>query len=115
MSDTNVKQVQGDIRNNIIALFGIDKMPEDKQEEAINQVGQLIFQSVLMRILPGMSEEDLNTYEKMLEDQVDPEKLFEFFIEKEPNFMQIVAEESEKFAKESEEVLGNVVEEKKEE
>lgn len=111
----DTQQAQQKVRQDIISLFEIDKMPEDKQEEMINRIGQLIFQSVLMRVLPTLNETDLKEYENMLDSgNVDPAKLFEFFMEKEPDFFDIIREESEKFREDAAEVIGGV-EAKKEE
>jgi len=106
--DTNAKQAQSEMRNNIITMFGIDKLPEDKQEESINRIGKLIFQSVLIRILPLMSESDLAEYDALLEKNVGPDELMDFFFAKVPNFLSIIAEETENFRKEAEEVLSKV-------
>ncbi len=94
------------IRENIIELFNIKDLPEDKQEETINKIGGIIFQSVLMRTLPMLSEEDLANYEKLLDNDVAPDELMNFFGEKIPNFLEIVAEESENFRNEAAEAFG---------
>lgn len=96
---------QTQIRESIIELFNIRDLPEDKQEETINRIGAIIFQSVLMRTLPMLSEEDLANYEKMLEENVAPDELMNFFGEKIPNFLEIVAEESENFRAEAAEAF----------
>ena len=105
----DTKEVQKEIRGNIIKLFEIDKLPEEKQEEMINRVGKIIFQAVLMRVLPLLEENDLQAYEKMIESAVAPDELMEFFIEKVPGFLQIIAEESENFRKEAAEVMDKTV------
>lgn len=101
----NIKEIQGEVRENIILMFGIDKLPPEKQEETINRIGKTIFESVLLRVLPTMKEEELAEYEKMLENNVHPDELMEFFFDRVPNFMQIIIEESENFRKDAEEVL----------
>ncbi len=99
---------KNEVRQNIIDLFEIDKMPEDKQEEMIIRIGKIIFQSVIMRILPMMPEEDLEAYNKMMEENASPESVFDFFFEKVPNFLEIVADESENFRKEAGQVLAKI-------
>ena len=96
---------QNDVRKNIITMFEIDKLPEDKQEEMINRVGNTIFQSVLIRVLPMLKEDELAEYEKLLENDAEPDALFDFFFEKIPSFFQIVTEESENLREESEKAL----------
>jgi hypothetical protein len=96
---------QKEIRENIIELFNIKELPEEKQEETINRIGGIIFQSVLMRVLPMLSEEELADYEKLLDNNVAPDELMNFFGEKVPNFLDIIAEESENFKTEAAEVF----------
>lgn len=104
----DTKTAKSEVRKNIIELFEIEKLPEEKQEETIIRIGNIIFQSVLIRVLPILSEEELDQYEKMVEDGVEPDALLDFFFEKIPSFLEIVAEESENFRKESAEVLEQI-------
>lgn len=88
---------QQEVREDIITLFNIKELPEDKQEETINRIGTIIFQNVLMRTLPMLNEEDLAKYEELLEKNSSPEDLMDFFGEKVPNFLEIIKEESISF------------------
>lgn len=99
---------KSEVRQNIIDLFEIDKMPEDKQEEMIGKIGGIIFQAVILRVLPMMSPEDLEEYNRMMDENASPEKVFDFLFEKVPNFFGIIAEESENFRKEAGEVLSKI-------
>lgn len=101
----NTKIKQDEVKKNIIELFEIEKLPKDKQEETITRIGNIIFQSVLLRALPMLKEEDLSLYEKLIKNNVEADALLDFFFEKIPSFFEIVTEESENFRKESEELL----------
>lgn len=105
---TNAQQIQEEIRNNIITMFGINELPVGEQEETINKIGELIFQSVLLRILPLLPQEDQEEYNQLVENKVMPNELFDFFFAKVPDFLQIVAEESENFRRESAEILSKI-------
>lgn len=96
------------MRQNIITLFEIDKLPEDKQEETISRIGKIIFTSVLARVLPFLEEKDLAEYDKLIEESAMPDVILDFFFEKVPSFLEIVAEESENFRKEAAEVLNQI-------
>ncbi|MFA6586114.1 MAG: DUF5663 domain-containing protein [Candidatus Paceibacterota bacterium] len=106
--NTNIKTAQSEVRKNIITLFEIEKLPEDKQEETISRIGNIIFQSVLMRVLPVLKDEELKEYEKLVDNNVEPETLLDFFFEKIPSFLQIISEETENFRKESAGVLEKI-------
>lgn len=97
-----------EIKKNIVELFNIDKLPEDKQEEMVKQIGTLIFQSVLIRILPNLEEAELAEYERLIEGGASQEALLDFFFDKVPNFLEIVTEESENFRKDSEKVMSKM-------
>ena len=104
----DTKTAKEEINKNIITLFEIDKLPKEKQEENITRIGNIIFQSVLLRVLPTLNEKDLVEYEKMMDDEADVDVLLEFFFEKVPSFLEIVAEETENFRKESAELLNQI-------
>jgi len=108
MDTTNIKDAQGEIRENIITMFGIHKLPEGEQEEAINRLGKIIFQNVLIRVLPLLEEKDLKKYENLIESNVEADELMNFFFETVPGFLQIVTEESESFRIESAKVLDSL-------
>ena len=106
--NTNTQTAQKEIRKNIITLFEIDKLPEDKKEETISRIGKIIFQSVLIRVLPLLEEKDLAEYEKLIESDAMPDVVLDFFFEKVPGFLDIVGEESENFRNDSATVLGQI-------
>ncbi len=89
------------IKQNLIEVFEIEKLPVDKQEETLARIGKIIFQAVLLRILPLLDETDTAQFEKLADEGARPEDLFEFFMNKIPNFTEIVAEEAENFKKEA--------------
>ena len=91
---------------NIFELFEISKLPMDEQEETINRIGGIIFQSVLLRVLPTLEEKSLKEYENLMDEKAEPEKVFDFLFEKIPDFLRIITEESENFRKETAEALG---------
>ena len=102
---TNVQGEKDLMRQNIVELFEIDKLPAEKREETIARIGGIIFQSVLVRVLPALSEGELDEYEKLLEKKPGADELLDFFFEKVPLFAGIVAEETENFRREAAEVL----------
>lgn len=103
------KQIAKDeFKKNIIELFEIEKLPEEKQAETISQIGNIILQSVLIRVLPALNEEEASEYDKMIEKNVEPDVLLDFFFEKIPNFLEIITEETENFRKNSAEFLEQI-------
>jgi hypothetical protein len=83
------------IKQTIVDLFELDKMAPEKSAEMVERLGKLVFQSVLVRVLPMLSEADFAEYEKIVDGKEGGEVLFKFFGEKVPGFENIIAEESE--------------------
>ena len=82
------------IKKDLFDLFQLDKMPVEKAEEMLERLSKLVFQSVLMRSLPFLSEEDLNKYNELVDSKdQDGADLFKFLEEKIPEFNKIISEE----------------------
>ena len=88
------------IKQTIIDLFELDKMTPEKAVEMVDRLAKLVFQSVLVRVLPMLSEEDFTAYEKIIDSKEDGTMLFKFLREKIPNFEEIIREEAEALRKE---------------
>jgi hypothetical protein len=83
------------IKDNLMDLFELDKMEPAKAAEMVDRLAKLVFQGVLVRVLPLLEEKDLAEYERIVDSNEGGEKLFAFLAEKIPGFEQIVAEEAE--------------------
>ena len=83
------------IKENLFDLFQLDRMPPEKGVEMLDRLAKLVFQAVLVRVLPMLSEEDLTEYEKIVGGEDGGEVLFSFLSSKVPEFDKIVAEEAE--------------------
>ncbi len=108
---TNIQTSKEEVNKNIIELFGLDKLPEDKQKQAVNKIGGMVFQLVLVRVLPMMSEEDVVEYEKLIEKDIEPDELLDFFFDRVPGFLNIITEETESFRRDAEQVLSQTIKE----
>lgn len=82
------------IKDTLFKLFDLDKMEPEKAAEMVDRLGKLVFQAALMRTLPMLSEEDMDEYEKVLEEN-NAEVLFKFMNDKVPDFGKIIDEEAE--------------------
>lgn len=83
------------IKKGLIDLFELEKLPPEKMVEMVERLSRLVFQSVLIQVLPLLSDADMTEYEKIIESEEGGERLFLFLKEKVPNFEEIVQEESE--------------------
>jgi hypothetical protein len=83
------------IKQTITDLFELDKMAPEKAAETVDRLGKLIFQAVLVRVLPILSEQDMAEYEKIVDSKEGGEAIFKFLGEKIPDFEKIIMEEAE--------------------
>lgn len=96
------------INKNIIEILGINKLPPEKQGEAMEKLGAIVYQEVMLRVLDILSDEDKDEFEKLIEKDPNPEKMFAFLSEKIPTIDQIVAEEAKSLRDESAEIFDDI-------
>ena len=96
------------INDNIIKTLGIDTLPEEQQKDAIERLGSLVYQEVMLRVLDIMSDEDKDSFEKLIETNPDPEIMFTFLNEKIPNLNEIIDEEAKKLRDESADIMTEI-------
>ena len=83
------------IKKTIVDLFELDKMAPEKASEMVERLSRMIFQAVLVRVLPTLSEENMTEYEKIVDSKDGGDAIFKFLGEKIPNFEVIITEEAE--------------------
>ena len=99
--------MQDILKQNIIKELGLDELSQEKQEEILLEVGSVIFQGVLIRVMELLSVEDQTAFGKLVEEKPDDrEGLLNFLQEKVPNMNDIVKEEVAKFKQESVDLMG---------
>ena len=97
-----------EINKNIVLTLGINSLPVEQQKEAMEKLGVIVYQEVMLRVLEILKDEEKDEFEKLAEKDPNPEKLFEFLSEKIPNFGEIVKEEAEKLREEAKEIIGDL-------
>ncbi len=83
------------IKKDLVDLFELDKLAPEKMNEVVEKLSKIIFQAVLVKTLPLLSEDEMLQYDKIIESQEGGEKLFLFLREKIENFDEIIKEEAE--------------------
>lgn len=96
------------INNNIVTTLGINALPVEQQKEAMEKLGAIVYQEIIMRALDIMKEEDKDEFEKLIEKNPDPETMFTFLASKVPNIETIAAEEAEKLRTESRDIMSEI-------
>jgi len=88
-------KIMSTIKKTIEDLFELDKMAPEKATEMVERLGRMIFQAVLVRVLPLLSEQDMTEYERIVNSQEGGDAVFKFLGEKIPDFEKIIMEEAE--------------------
>lgn len=88
------------LQKTIADLFELDKLPPEEAADTANRLGKLVFQAVLVRVLPTLSDEEMTEYEKVLSSPDSGAMLIKFLTEKVPNFESVMVEEAESIRQE---------------
>lgn len=96
------------LRQTIINAYNLGPLPESEQDDIIERIGSLIFQSILMRVMEDMPESDQTKFEDLLDADASPEIIVGFLRDNVSNFEEISKEEAEKFQRESMSVMNQI-------
>ena len=97
-----------DVNKNILHVLGIDTLPLEKQVEAMERLGGIVYQEVMLRVLDGMNEADKDEFEKLIEKNPDPESLFAYLIGKVPDLDKMIGEEAESLRTEASDIMSEI-------
>ena len=86
-------------KKELFDLFEIEKIDPLKGEELLNRMSKIIFQSVLVRVLPTLTEEQQAKYDEIIENGKE-EDLFLFLRDNVQDFDEIIKEEANILKKE---------------
>ncbi len=94
------------LQTNIITELNLEILPAKEKVDLINKMAELIEKRVVVRILEGLTEDDLKTYEKLAKQ---PDGKLKFLSQRVPNFIELLQEETVKV---KEELLNEVLSDK---
>lgn len=88
-----------------------ENIVKDLGPETLFGIEKIIFQSVLLRIIERLSDDDADNFEKLLEEKPDDEEaILSYLRSKNSNFDIIVNEEADKFKKEAVDFMNKIKE-----
>ena len=86
----------------IADTFGLSILPKSVRDSLLEEIDEMMFRSVLFRVMVDMDEEDKNELHDVLENAGDDfEKPYIFLKEKVKNLDELLKEELEKIKEES--------------
>jgi hypothetical protein len=92
----------------LIRALGIEGATKENQEKTIESVGTVIYQSVLMRALDGMNDEEVDEFEKFAKENPAPDQMFAYLRSKVPNFDGLMEEEAVAFVAEGSNLMSQI-------
>lgn len=96
------------IQKNIVKELGLDRLPLEKQQKAMVEIGNIIFQRVILRVVEKLSPEEQEEMSKVMDQEKEQEgKLLEFLRGKISGFDEMVNEEVVAFKTESSELMSS--------
>ncbi len=82
--------------SDIIKEWGLSDLPAAKREETADHIGRIIYQSLLVRSLDILSDEEQTELDTLLDkNETTPQEVLLFLKSKIPTFDQLVKEERE--------------------
>ena len=88
MEEHNVAQVEA--LNQLIKDLGIDTLSEDKQNELIIKMTEVLLKRIFIETMDKLGEKGREEYGQIATDDVEPEKIEAFFKEKISNYDEMV-------------------------
>ena len=86
----NQNQNAGKIRETIMKELGLEKLPQEKQEELIAKMGEVILKKMFLETVEKLDEDGRKHFERMLEEKRTPEEIEEFLKVKIPDYGEIL-------------------------
>lgn len=100
MSETSSMANQSTALNQLIKDLGIDTLSQDKQNEIIIKMTEVLLKRIFLETMDKLGEEGRAEYEKMSEGEVTPEQIEAFFKEKISNYEELAQSVIDEFKEE---------------
>ncbi|MFA5925732.1 MAG: DUF5663 domain-containing protein [Parcubacteria group bacterium] len=78
------------LKKNLIDELGLGALPQEKQDELIAKMGEVITKKIYLETMENLSETDKEELVKMLDAEAESEKIEEFLKGKIENYEEIV-------------------------
>lgn len=106
----NIKAAQIDL----IKELGINELPQQQREETLLQMGEIIQQRIVLRIVAELPEDKKEAFANVVNSEDESGEAIDAFLEENlPNLEELVLDEIGKYKKEMKEFMDNAVGEEK--
>lgn len=85
---------------NLIDVLGIAELTSSDQAKAFRTIGQAVFESVLLRVMEDLDDEQKKEFAAVLGHAKNEEEILEFLSRNIPYLDKLIREETERFKEE---------------
>lgn len=78
------------LQQNIVRILGIDQLPLEEQAAFLAEIGDVVFQSSLLRLVSTLSDEQQTALEQYLDTEPEPDVLLQYLLETYSDFENIL-------------------------
>lgn len=80
------------IQRDLLKELGIDQLPEERQEEVLTAMTEVLLKRLTLKVLEKLTEAQRQEFETLCAAQ-DQEKITKFFSDNVPNYEQLIQDE----------------------
>lgn len=84
--------IDEETRKNILVDLGIGEIPQEKQDEIITSLGELILKETFLATMDRLSDEQRQQYDELLSRQASPDEIEDFLKGALPDYEKMVTE-----------------------
>lgn len=88
------------LQGNIIDLLGLQHLPEDRKQQLLAQMSQVLQDRLTDRLIESMSKDQRDQFERLLNSDPTPDQVDAFFKATVPDYVELAMDEVVKFKKE---------------
>ncbi|KKP68614.1 MAG: hypothetical protein UR66_C0004G0014 [Candidatus Moranbacteria bacterium GW2011_GWE1_35_17] len=82
---------QDKIKEDIMQYLGLNKLSQDKQDEILAKIGEIILKKIFIETVDKLGETDRAEFEKMLKEGTDADSIEKFLNTKIENYDMIIS------------------------
>lgn len=82
---------QDKIKEDIMQYLGLNKLSQDKQDEILAKIGEIILKKIFIETVDSLNETDRVEFEKMLKEGSDADSIEAFLNTKIENYDMIIS------------------------
>ena len=91
---------QGQLREELIAAFHLEQVPEDKRDELLEKMGEALLKRVFLATMEKIGDDGAVEYEALLDKEAKQEEIEAFFEKKIPGYDVFIRGVADEFKEE---------------